>query len=151
RKGADARKGLSLEPVIRCRRENSIAADRLGRAVERVGSGAPHRVMRRRAGRFERRLVAIDLVEIEGVRLAGILQYVEPGTARFVALRAQRVDLDCLEEILPAVRLHPYLHPNRDHFDPPIQRLRPRSSCQRKSGPSTSRLGAPIWPMTRSI
>ena len=31
------------------------------------------------------------------------------------------------------------------------QRLRAQSSRHRKSGPSWSRLGQPIWPMTRSI
>src|SRR4051794_10021796 len=33
----------------------------------------------------------------------------------------------------------------------PDQRLRCQSSVHRKSGPSWSRLGQPIWPMTRSI
>ena len=55
--------------------------------------------MRCRAMRLERRLVFVDLVEIVGVLVLRVLQHVETGAARLVALGAEGIDLDRLEEI----------------------------------------------------
>jgi hypothetical protein len=66
-------------PVVGRGREYRVATRCLWRAVERVGGGAPHRVMRRRAVRLERLLVAIDLVEVVGIP---ILLHVEAEAMR---------------------------------------------------------------------
>src|SRR5262245_39767551 len=67
RRQGEARRSLILEPVVGGGRKDGGTARRLGRAVERVGGGAPNRVMRRGTMRLERRLVLVDLVEIVGV------------------------------------------------------------------------------------
>src|SRR6202022_2638903 len=66
-----------------------------------------------------RGLVLVGLVEVVEVRVLLVLQHVEAQAARLVALRAERVDLDGLEELLPHLRLDPHLHPHRDHRSPP--------------------------------
>src|SRR5579862_4059857 len=107
---------LLLEPVIRRGGEDRLATDGFGRAVERVGGGAPDRVMRRGAMRLQRGFVLVDLVEVVGVLVLRVLQDVEAGAAGLVALGAERIDLDRLEKIGTPVRLDLHLHPDRDHF-----------------------------------
>src|SRR5882762_6832027 len=126
---------LHLAPVGAFGRENRRAAGRGRRTVKRVGGGAPHRVVGRRAMGLERRLVLVDLVEVVGVLVLRVLQHVEPETAGFVALGAQRVDLDRFEEPLLLVRFHAYLHPDRDHWSPPCSatRMVARSRRQRRA------------------
>ena len=83
--------------------------------VEGVGGGAPNGIMWCGAMRFERGLVAVDLVEIIGVGVLPVLQHVEAEAAGLVAFGAERVDLDRLEEPFAALRLHLDLDPQCDH------------------------------------
>src|SRR5262245_13673403 len=106
---------LHLAPVPALLREHGLAADRLRGAVEGVGRRAPHRVVRRRAVRLERGLVLVHLVEVVDVLVLRVLQHVEPQTAGLVLLRAERVDLDGLQELVPHLRLDARLHPDRQH------------------------------------
>jgi hypothetical protein len=68
--------------------------------------------------RLERRLVAVDLVEIIDVLVLPVLQHIEAHAARLVPLGAQGVCLDRREKTLARLRLHPDLDPNRQHAIP---------------------------------
>src|SRR5262245_61659907 len=81
-------------PVPAVGGEDGLAASGLRRSVERVGGGAPHRVVGHRAVRLEGGLVLVDLVEVVDVLFLLVLQHVEAQASRLVALRAERVDLD---------------------------------------------------------
>src|SRR5262245_25712206 len=112
---ATIRRPLHLPPVLSVRREDRLTPGRRGRAVERVGRGAPGLIVRRGAVSLERGHVLVDLVEVVDVLVLLVLQDVEPEAARLVALGAERVDLDRLEEPPLLVRLHAHLHPDRQH------------------------------------
>src|SRR4029077_2123477 len=60
---------FAAAPVLGRRRKDGIAPGCLRRAVQRVRSRAPDCVMRRGAMRLDRRLVAVDLVEVVDVRV----------------------------------------------------------------------------------
>src|SRR5437762_14378502 len=81
-------------PVIGRRRENRIAGRRLRRAVERVGGGAPHRVLRRRPMRLQCLPVAIELAEVVEVAVLLILQHVAADTVALVPPGAARIELE---------------------------------------------------------
>src|SRR5205807_4715765 len=72
-------------------REDRRTASWLARLREaHLGGPPPARVVRRRPVRFECRLVSIDLVEEEVVRISLILEHIEAPTARLVADGAGR-------------------------------------------------------------
>src|SRR5262249_23846522 len=79
--------------------------------------GAPGLIVRRCTMRLERRHVLVDLVEVIDVLILLVLENVEPEATRLIALGAERVDLDRLEETLLLVRLHAHFHPDRKHRD----------------------------------
>src|SRR5256886_12024453 len=80
-------------------REDRRAASWLARLREApLGGPPPTRIVRRCPVRFEGRLVAIDLVEEEVVRVRLVLEHVEAPTARLVADGAGRVVRRSLEE-----------------------------------------------------
>jgi hypothetical protein len=68
--------------------------------------------------RLERRLVAVDFVEIIDVLVLCILQHVEAEAARLVPLGPLGIRLDRREKALARLRLHPDLDPNRQHAIP---------------------------------
>src|SRR4051794_31286330 len=102
---------LLLAPVATGSGEDSIAADCLGGGLQGVGGGAPDRVVWRCPMRLDRGFVLVDLVEVEGVGGRGVFQDVEAQAAGLVALGAECVDLYCLEELLPHVRLDANFYP----------------------------------------
>src|SRR5262249_44680863 len=110
-----ALRALHLPPVGAVPREDGLAAGRSRRSVQRVGRGAPGLIVRRCTMRLERRHVLVDLVEVVDVLVLLVLENVEPEAARLIALGAERVDLDRLEETLLLVRLHAHFHPDRKH------------------------------------
>ena len=67
--------------------------------------------------RLQRRLVAVDLVEVVDVRVFGVLQDVEAQAAGLIALGAQRVHLDGFEEALPILGLDANPDPDCQHRD----------------------------------
>jgi hypothetical protein len=73
--------------------------------------------------RFERCLVAINLVEIIDVLVLCVLQHVEPQAARLVPFGAQGIGFDRRQKTLARLRLHPHLDPNRQHLIPLLQQL----------------------------
>jgi len=93
-----------------------MTARRLGGAVQGVGRGAPDGIMRCGAVRLQRRLVAIDFVEVVDVRVRCVLEHVEAQTARLIPLGAEGIGLDRLEEPLARVGLDPNLDPHRQHL-----------------------------------
>src|SRR5205823_10610867 len=114
--------------VRRCRKDG-IAPGRLGRTVQRVRRGAPHRVVRRGAMRLDRRLIAVDLVEVVDVRVLLIVQHVEAHAARLISLGAESIDLDRLQEALAPFRLDPHLYPQRYHrLLPPTTSMSPATA-----------------------
>src|SRR6185312_15959639 len=109
---------LALGPVLRGRRKHGRAPRGLRGAVEGVGGGAPRGVVRHRAMRLECGLILVDLEEVIHVRVLLVLEHVEAVTRRFVALGAERIDLDGFQEALALLGLDPRLHPHRDHGGP---------------------------------
>ena len=101
-------------------REDRLAPDRLGGPVEGVGHGAPHRIVRRGPVGLQSRGARVDLVEVVDVLVRLVLEHVEPETARLVALRAQGVHLDGVQEPLPELGLDPHLHPDGKHAPPRV-------------------------------
>src|SRR6185295_11762152 len=85
-------------PVLLVGGEYRRAAGGRGRPVEHVGHFLPGLVVRHRAVLLQRRLVLVDLVEVVDAFVLLILQDVEAVAAGLVALGAERVHLDGLEE-----------------------------------------------------
>src|SRR5262245_6637964 len=85
------RRELGLAPVGAVGGEHGLAARGLSRPVQRVGGGAPDRIVRSGAMRLERRLVLIDLVKVVRVLVLLVLQDVEPEAAGLVPFGAERV------------------------------------------------------------
>src|ERR1051325_7223727 len=86
---AAGRSGLLVAgPIAGVGREDALTAGRLGRAVERVGGGAPDGIMRRGPVRLQRRLVAVYFIEIIDVGVLPVVQHVEAQAARLVPFGA---------------------------------------------------------------
>src|SRR2546422_115249 len=92
--------------------------------------------MRRRAMSLDRRLVAVDLHKVVDVLVLPVLQDVEAQTPRLVALGADRVDLDRLEELVALFRLDPDLDPQRQHCRP-LERDYGRRELTRAAPPAS--------------
>ena len=65
-------------------------------------------------------LVTVGLVEVVDVLVLRVLQYIEAQAARLVPLGAESIHLDRFEKALAPVRLHPDLHPHRQHAASPL-------------------------------
>src|SRR5262245_61294768 len=109
------RSGGMTSPVCAGRGKDGLTPDRLGGPVEGVGCRAPDRVVWRGAMRLERGLIRVYLVEVVDVLVPLVLENVEAEACGLVALRAEGVHLDRLQETLSQRRLDPHLHPDREH------------------------------------
>src|SRR5215831_9745481 len=91
--------------------------------------------VRRPAMRVERRLVPVDFVEVEAVRIAAVLADVEAQTPRLILLRMFGVVARDLEELREVLGLYLKSYKQNHHRSPPPVRYRLRCTARQSKVP----------------
>src|SRR5260370_35111922 len=102
-------------PVPGRRGKDGLTARRFWCPIERVRGRPPDGIVGRRPMRLQCCLVPINFVEIVDVLVLRVLKDVEAHAPRLIPLGAEGIHLDRLQEALALARLHPDLHPHRQH------------------------------------